>query len=137
MARSATWEETRFGIEPGQEVDLAVTGIAYNRMRSFLRELGYLGTERVLLKIGMVIFADDSCWYGDDFKRHPQSPSNWIRTEAPVSAAELSQRHLASGLNQRAQTSERGERVPKGQSFVPAFASPDFTSFPQLESLLV
>lgn len=140
MARSATSEETRFGIEPAQEIDIALTGTAYNRMRSFLTELGYLGTERILLKIGMVIFADDSSWYGDDFTRHPQSPSNWIRMEAPLSATSPRSVNESPALVSRsnfAPQATRSEKFPKGNLFVPAVSSPDFSSFPQLESLLV
>lgn len=75
-----------FGLAPDQEIDMQLSAIGYDRIRSLLIDAGKSETQRVDLKVGRVIFADDSSWYGGSFQRSPNDPRVWINSEISAEA---------------------------------------------------
>jgi hypothetical protein len=77
--------EVQSNINPQQEIDVRLNGVGRHRIESMLTDMGYLGAKDIDLRIGRVIFADDTMWYAGSFYRRDSSDSgNWIQAEAPI-----------------------------------------------------
>jgi len=86
LIRPPSVDDKLGGIAPNQEVDAQLNAIGYDRVKELLTTVGYRDIHNVKIKIGRVIFADNTSWYGDDFRRDPTDPRGWINSESSAQA---------------------------------------------------
>ncbi len=142
LTRPPTPNELRSGIEPQQEVDIQLNGIAYDRVRSLLADIGYVGIPRVELRLGRVIFQDDSTWYaGSPFRRDARDSKNWTNVEKPVQAgnASVGVTNSLARIVPASDTSRSNAAGKPSTGQLPVGWNSLFPrdSFPQLDTLLI
>jgi hypothetical protein len=74
---------------PGETVDLVLSDIKYDRLKTILNKLKYPPSIKHLqMYIGEVIFDDNTSWSaGHMFRRDPNDPEKWIPLEQPQGSA--------------------------------------------------
>lgn len=71
-------DEQRVGLAPGESTAVQLSDKKFSDFQKFIAELRVPDSiEKVDLKIGRVIFDDDSMWSGGTFRRDPNNPSSW------------------------------------------------------------
>lgn len=68
----------------GKSVDVQVSANDFDRISRLLALTGYKGSiEEVAIRIGRIIFADDTMWYaGSSLQRDSSSPGTWTKLKA-------------------------------------------------------
>jgi hypothetical protein len=70
--------EQLIGLAPGESVEVHLSDRQFSDFQKFLGDLRVPASiDKVELKIGRVIFEDDTMWSGGIFRRDPGNPSNW------------------------------------------------------------
>jgi hypothetical protein len=84
QTRKPTSQETLVGISPGETVEIRLSVQQFVALRDFLTAIKYSSSiEKVDLRIGHVIFADDTMWYGEEFRRDSNDPTSWVPSRPP------------------------------------------------------
>lgn len=77
--RPPTIGEQTVGIVPGEIVEIGFSDQKYRDLQTFLKEARFPGVEKTALMLGMVIFDDDTGWYGQEsLRRDPNDPTSWL-----------------------------------------------------------
>jgi len=83
LTRRARTDERLSRIAPGQSVDLALPPLQVNAIGFLLTATGYPASiETLNLRVGHVIFEDDTMWYGGSYRqRDPTDSTIWVNEE--------------------------------------------------------
>lgn len=80
LTRPPSIDEQTVGMAAGEIVEIGFSEQKYLDLQKFLSEVRFPSVEKAGLMLGIVIFEDDTAWYGGDFRRDPRDPTSW----APV-----------------------------------------------------
>jgi hypothetical protein len=84
--RRPTSQDTLVGMSPGETVEIRLSAQQFVSLREFLTATHYPASiEKVDLSMSHVIFADDTMWYGEAFRRDSNDPTTWIPSRPPDS----------------------------------------------------
>jgi len=84
QTRRPTSQETLVGISPDETVEIRLPAQQFVGLRELLKATNYPSSiDKLDLRIGHVIFADDTMWYGKAFRRDPNDPTTWIPSQIP------------------------------------------------------
>ena len=76
--RPPSADDRLVGIAPGESVAVQLADKQFANLLKFVTEVQLPGTiDKVHLKIGRIIFEDDTMWSDEMFRRDPTDPSNW------------------------------------------------------------
>ena len=77
--RQPTASEQLIGIAPGETTEIGFSVQKFVDLTSFLKATNFpQSIEKINLRLGSVIFDDNTMWRGGFFRRNPRNPSSWI-----------------------------------------------------------